>query len=144
MPKSAHARLNWDMVCRAGAGATGMGIAMSSRWIRLGLMAAATAVLAGQPGPVEADWLRGQQLKAQCELDATRSDWTFCQGWAAAVRDPLQMTGAVCAPDDVEYPALSKIVLKYLREHEDALHQNSFVLTARALKEAYPCPEKTH
>lgn len=120
---------------------------MSSRWVKISAIAAATAWLAGLfglPGPAEADWLRGRQLKAQCELDAARADWTFCQGWAAAVRDPLQMTGAVCAPDAVEHSVLSTVVLKYLREHEDALHQNSFVLTARALKEAYPCPDQTH
>jgi len=115
---------------------------MSGRLIKMCLIAAAAVSLAWLPSQTKADWLRGHQLKAQCELDAARPDWSFCDGYVAGVAESLKLGGAVCQPDDIEPVKLSKIVVAYLGKHEDALSQVAFALSGRALKEAYPCPDK--
>ncbi|NQV21904.1 MAG: hypothetical protein HQ511_10865 [Rhodospirillales bacterium] len=106
-----------------------------------GIAIAALTVFLGTPA--QADWLRGHKLKAQCELDASRSEWSFCDGYVFGVAESLKLGGAICAPDDLEPSALSAIVVEYLREHEDVLTQVAFALTGRALKHAYPCPVAT-
>jgi hypothetical protein len=108
------------------------------------VMAALIAILTTSVGtPASADWLRGHRLKEQCELDASRTEWSFCDGYVTGVAESLNLGGAICPPDDVEPTTLSEITLDYLREHEDVLHQVAFALTGRALKHVYPCAPKT-
>lgn len=110
---------------------------------KLALGTALSALFLFLNTPAQAEWLiKGHQLKAQCELDATHSEWTFCDGYVVGVAESLKLGGGVCQPDDIAPTDLSKIVLAYLRGHEDVLNQVSFALVGRALKEAYPCPDK--
>lgn len=110
---------------------------------KLGMGTALVALSLFLNAPAQADWLiKGHQLKAQCELDATHAEWTFCDGYVVGVAESLKLGGAICQPDTEAPTTLSKVVLTYLRGHEDILTQVAFALTGHALKDAYPCPDK--
>ena len=114
------------------------------KWGR-GAAVVALIIILGAPAlstPAGADWLRGHRLLAQCELDASHAEWTFCDGYVTGVAESLNLGGAICPPDEMDPNTLADITLDYLREHEEVLHQVSFALTGRALKQAYPCPDK--
>jgi hypothetical protein len=115
-----------------------------SKWGKGAVITALIALL-GIPAlstPAAADWLRGHRLMAQCELDATHSEWTFCDGYVTGVGESLKLGGAICPPDEMDPNTLAKITLEYLHEHEEVLNQVAFALTGRALKQAYPCAAK--
>ncbi len=116
---------------------------MNCRWASWSLFAVIAALMVGTSVSAQADWLRGHRLKAQCELDASRAEWSFCDGYVDGVAESLKLGGAICTPDDIEPAKLSEVVVEYLREHEDALTQVAFALTGRALKKAYPCAAKS-
>ena len=45
----------------------------------------------------------------------------------------------VCLPYKVTNGQLAKVLLKYLRAHPEQRHENSYILTAQAMKKAFPC-----
>ena len=47
-----------------------------------------------------------------------------------------------CAPDGVISGQAARIVIKYLRDHPEELHQPDYALTIAALHAAFPCPNK--
>ena len=50
--------------------------------------------------------------------------------------------GLFCAPDSVTYGQQIRIVVKYLQNHPERLHEDEFILAATALRAAFPCPNK--
>ena len=44
-----------------------------------------------------------------------------------------------CIPDAIENGQAARIVVKYLKEHPDQLHQDDALLAISALRQAYPC-----
>jgi hypothetical protein len=116
------------------------------KWERGAVFAAFIAILnlTADSTPASADWLRGHRVMAQCELDASRVEWTFCDGYVTGVAESLKLGGAICPPGEMDPKNLAKITLEYMRAHEKVLHQVSFALAGRALKQAYPCEPKQH
>ena len=48
----------------------------------------------------------------------------------------------LCFPDGVENGQIIRILLKYIRENPKDAHQRTAVLLVRAVRQAYPCPNK--
>ena len=47
-----------------------------------------------------------------------------------------------CIPNKVTRGQTSQIVIKYLREHPERLHEQAVWLAAKALDTAFPCAKK--
>lgn len=48
----------------------------------------------------------------------------------------------LCLPKNgIENGQAARVVVKYLRDHPEQLHENDFVLAMRALRDAFPCSE---
>ena len=45
----------------------------------------------------------------------------------------------ICIPDGVQREQMKKVLLKYLRDHPEKLHEPSAYLTLAAMQEAFPC-----
>ncbi len=45
----------------------------------------------------------------------------------------------VCVPDEVTVGQITKVVVKYLKDHPEKLHLGAGLLTMTALKDAFPC-----
>jgi hypothetical protein len=44
-----------------------------------------------------------------------------------------------CIPSEVNQAQLARILVKWLRDHPERLHEQDFLLTFNALHEAFPC-----
>lgn len=53
--------------------------------------------------------------------------------------DDLRKTAQFCTPRDVTNGQLVRIVVKWLKDHPKALHENRTGLIWLALKDAFPC-----
>ena len=45
----------------------------------------------------------------------------------------------VCVPDEVTLGQITKVVVKYLKDHPEKLHLGAGQLTMTAIKDAFPC-----
>lgn len=84
-------------------------------------------------------------------LDGKPTDAGFCMGYIGGVKDGLwsaqimaEKQGAsgtgVCLPRlSIEHGQAVRVVLKWLKDHPNRLHENSVVLTLSAFQEAFPC-----
>jgi hypothetical protein len=48
-----------------------------------------------------------------------------------------------CIPEKAPISQLARVLVKWLREHPERLHESKSGLTADALKDAFPCPAST-
>jgi hypothetical protein len=46
-----------------------------------------------------------------------------------------------CIPDQVPILQLARVLVKWLREHPERLHESKRILTVAALKDAFPCTQ---
>jgi hypothetical protein len=53
------------------------------------------------------------------------------------------MRGFYCIPANVSILQMSRVVVKYLRDHPERLHETSGILVHAAMHDAFPCPETT-
>ena len=74
-----------------------------------------------------------------------------CVGYINGVLDTLTMWNAIneadfkiaCFPDGVSPLQLIRVVVKYLNDHPEELHEAAIVLTFRAASTAFPCSKKS-
>jgi hypothetical protein len=45
----------------------------------------------------------------------------------------------ICIPDGVQREQMKKVLLKYLRDHPEKLHETTGLLVLKAMHEAFPC-----
>lgn len=62
----------------------------------------------------------------------------FCLGFIAGVQAVNEGT-KVCTPEGVTYAQTEDVVVKYLQDHPERLHESSARLVADALSGAWPC-----
>ncbi len=84
----------------------------------------------------------GRWLASACE-EAVATSGSTCLTYVTGVFDTLQLLQAVCAPAGVTNDQASRVVLKFLRDNPQRLHEHRVVLTVEALVRACPCPPKT-
>lgn len=46
---------------------------------------------------------------------------------------------SICIPDEASLAQLARVVVKWVRDHPEALHLHHFFLTIEAFKDAFPC-----
>jgi hypothetical protein len=71
----------------------------------------------------------------------------FCSGMMAGIMEMnaqnrtagLQGGPTFCAPDDMKFGDMAKIIVEYLNSHRDNLQEDGVGLAIQSLKEAYPC-----
>jgi hypothetical protein len=51
------------------------------------------------------------------------------------------LSSSVCAPDGVTIGQTVRVVVKYLHDHPERLHESRLALTLDSLKAAFPCPK---
>ena len=107
----------------------------------------AAALIAFSTTPASASdtmdvYLTGEDLLAEC-----RTSLLFCTGYAMAIIDVLSAGETVagweaCPPDsDASYEEFVDVLVGYLNDHPDTLHEAAVALAAIAFSEAYPCGE---
>jgi len=83
--------------------------------------------------------MQAAALLRQCEQERGASEWWLCAGYVDGVADTLTGHRLSCPPGVVTYGQLESIVLKFLRDHPERLHENRLVLVEEALRGAFPC-----
>jgi hypothetical protein len=53
----------------------------------------------------------------------------------------LETLRGPCFPDDAPILQLGRVLVKWLREHPERLHESKSLLTTEAFKDAFPCPQ---
>ena len=72
---------------------------------------------------------------------------SFCLGLMQGILHMDQIysfengSGLICEPDGFNTAQAARIVVKYLREHPEELHQSSSILAFVALRAAFPCKQ---
>jgi hypothetical protein len=66
------------------------------------------------------------------------------QGFSGGLHPAVNKgTLQTCPPSGVEEGQLLRIVIKYLQDHAQRLHERHWFLIADALSQAFPCPATT-
>jgi hypothetical protein len=65
----------------------------------------------------------------------------WCAGLVIGVSQSLYYTGKVCTPTMATQGQGVRVVVKYLEEHPDRLHEDGPILASDALIDAWPCEE---
>jgi len=89
------------------------------------------------------------------KISATKGEAAFCAGICFGKVGGVVDAGTIinafaeskghnkqdvyCVPDDVSTAQATRVVVKYLKEHSEDLHQRDTALIVTALKEAFPC-----
>jgi Rap1a immunity proteins len=55
----------------------------------------------------------------------------------------LDSLRVACLPDNATLLQLARVLVKWLREHPERLHEPKSVLTTAALRDAFPCQQPT-
>lgn len=103
------------------------------------------AMLAMWPQLGWAAFLTGNKLLEFCESD-NDVEWGQCMGFIASseeTHETLVVRGnlppQMCVPSEATLGQLQKVVLKYSKEHPEALHLAAGIIVLYALVEAFPC-----
>ena len=98
--------------------------------------------------PVHSAFLTGNDLLASCESLMDIAEWS-CIGYIKGVSDMTKISQEVlgsqkviCSPEGVTGDQLQKVIVKWLRENPESLHENAASLIWVVQKEAFPCPAK--
>ena len=89
------------------------------------------------------------------KISATKGEAAFCAGICFGKVSGVVDAGTIinvfaesrgrnkqnvyCVPDNVSTAQATRVVVKYLKEHSEDLHQRDTALIVTALKEAFPC-----
>ena len=92
--------------------------------------------------PAMASHVTGNELLEFCE-SKNLAEWGFCSGFVWGAADGHQLTSdesvSFCSPEDATSDQMGRVVVKYLRDHPEKLHEYAVLLVAVALIEAWPC-----
>jgi hypothetical protein len=107
----------------------------------------------------------GMELHHECEAVANEhptgidaANGLYCMGYLQGVVEAFRqwegMTDSVskfttlhtyppgCIPDGVTAGEVVKVVIKYLNDNPNKLHERQYIVVIDALATAYPCPQK--
>lgn len=88
----------------------------------------------------------GRRLLERCEsvLKIASPDlmnFGWCLGFLEGLDDMGAASGArfYCLPDNASFGQQARVVVKYLNDHPEKLHEIDVALAIAALREAFPC-----
>ena len=106
------------------------------------ITAALIALINVSTYPAMAGHVTGIELLGYCESQDL-AEWGFCSGFIWGVADGHQLTSdestSFCSPEGATSDQMGRVVVKYLRDHPEKLHEHAVLLVAIALIEAWPC-----
>jgi hypothetical protein len=107
-------------------------------------LAAALVMPASIAQQLEPDSLSGNYFKRYLELGtnatgAERYEVMRLRGYVNGIADILSALGFVCYPDGVVTTQVESVVLKFLQEHPERLHEPMPRLQTNALVVSFPC-----
>jgi hypothetical protein len=89
-----------------------------------------------------AEFRMGNDLKNECQSNASITDQMYCLGYIAGVSDANKGTGKYCLPPGVTQGQLKAVVSKYFNEYPENLHYTADSLIIDAFKIAFPCSRR--
>ena len=97
--------------------------------------------------PMMADSTTGQRLLDMCTSPIESSDLTYCLGYLDAAIEFITLGEAACAPSSDTNPHLQAvnlgqyrlIVIKWMQDNPETLHENAAYEVMRAVSKAFPC-----
>jgi hypothetical protein len=112
-------------------------------------------------GTSKAQLLTGEQLQTKCstikrDIEDKTSTWTdgFCLGYISGILDSQSLWDYLvhvgkdypqthyCLPDEATNSQVVQVVLKFLNDHPERLHEPANTLILEALHNAFPCKAK--
>jgi hypothetical protein len=86
----------------------------------------------------------GNDLLLTCTENSKRMDGMshgdFASGYCLGFVEGVSLSSSdICAPEDVTAGQGTRVVLKYLQDHPEQLHEGSAILVRKALSIAFPC-----
>lgn len=93
-------------------------------------------------------YVNGAELLKDCTAATNRrnqvevtdsSDPGWCDGLVYGVWNALGAFGIVCSPAEVKLSQVVLVVLKYLQDHPEQLHETQYRLVRKALVQVWPC-----
>jgi len=95
---------------------------------------------------------RGQALKRSCaswvgnEGQSVSAETAIlakdCDSYVTGLADGLIVANRICVPDEVTNGQTAAVVLKFLNDHPERLHERRRTLASEALIRAFPCKGK--
>ena len=80
-------------------------------------------------------------IKKSTELQQLTDTFStgYCGGLAVGVARALQYTGKICTPDTATQGQAIRVIVKYLEDHPERLHEDGPIMASEALINAWPC-----
>ena len=95
--------------------------------------------LAGQAAQVGT--LKITDVLGSCEAEP-RAQQNWCLGYIFGILQSLQEVGLVCGVEEVTMEQQRRVVVKYLNDHPEDLHQHPLSQVQKAFIGAFPCKKK--
>ena len=87
------------------------------------------------------DAIQGMLVKSDVDLALIGMSGVTFVGPDKAKQFAFDTLKGACIPDKVPVLQLARVLVKWLREHPERLHESKVLLTLAALKEAFPCEQ---
>ncbi len=91
----------------------------------------------------------GNELLEMCDIELTKDssvsefqDTAFCHGYIVGAYEGMKYMAKQkvwCRPEGVTFGQIKKVVIKYLKENPQRLHELYVELVLSAMREAFPC-----
>lgn len=89
----------------------------------------------------------GNDILSMCKDPSATLEWKelagdqSCLNYIMGVFDGYEVTskGGICRPEGVTFGQVELVVLKYVKDHPEELHEPAAALVLLALKNAFPC-----
>jgi hypothetical protein len=96
------------------------------------------------------NWCAGYLQATQDAASLTQIDLALIGAMGITLSGPdkqreaaFDMLRGACIPERAPVSQLARVLVKWLREHPERLHEPRYILTKDAFKEAFPCPPVT-
>ena len=118
------------------------------RYKILAVMTLVSTLVCSHAGAVEytSEYLEsGRGLLEDCEDAGSNFNSGYCLGFIhgmCSMHDYAARKYSArlyCAPDEVTNGQVRRIIIKFLKDHPNRLHETDLILAVDALREAFPC-----
>lgn len=121
---------------------------MRLRFLALSIALIAASAVAQDTQSPGLDWRTALYAKQMLELgvnahsDQDRWEYMRIKGYVQGIGDLMGASGVACYPQGAMTVQYSEVLLKFLHDHPERLHEPTVRLELIALTEAFPCQAK--